>query len=263
MTSSTTPKVVLAGLPNAGKSTLFNRLVGSSLALVSEEEGTTRDYLGAFVTHQGVAFELIDAAGWDDQAFGVGGAAQQQRADQVRRAALMVWCTPCDLTERQQERDDAALRESNPGSTPLLRVRTKCDAASKTLSEEGQTPDRRCCDGHRHAEADDVVAEEVQVSARTGIGIEELRRRIVERLTCPASRSSEWLGMTAARCQSSLEQAASALNRAENAARLSSCGDELLAVDLREALDHLGQIVGAVYTDDLLDRIFSKFCIGK
>ena len=69
--------------------------------------------------------------------------------------------------------------------------------------------------------------------------------------------------MTAARCRESLEAVAEALNRAEESAGVVSVGDELIAVDIREALDHLGRILGVIYTDDILDRVFSKFCIGK
>jgi tRNA modification GTPase len=97
---------------------------------------------------------------------------------------------------------------------------------------------------------------------RGELGLDQLTQRLAELLAGSGSRSSAWLGMTAARCRDSLEHAAAALSRAEAAAGRQA-SEELLAVDLREALEHLGIIVGAVYTDDLLDRIFSKFCIGK
>ena len=69
--------------------------------------------------------------------------------------------------------------------------------------------------------------------------------------------------MTAARCRETLESIAGSLDRAFCAAQIRESGDELIAVDLRDALDHLGVILGVIYTDDILDRIFSKFCIGK
>ena len=73
----------------------------------------------------------------------------------------------------------------------------------------------------------------------------------------------QWLGMTAARCRETLESVSASMERAINAACVHETGDELIAVDLRDALEHLGMILGAIYTDDILDRIFSKFCIGK
>ena len=69
--------------------------------------------------------------------------------------------------------------------------------------------------------------------------------------------------MTSARCRETLELLANALERAERAAKVPTVGDELIAVDLRDAMDHLGVILGVIYTDDILDRVFSKFCIGK
>ncbi len=259
MTSATKPKVVLAGLPNAGKSTLFNHLTGQSLALVSEVQGTTRDYLQAEMTCHGVACELIDTAGWEDQTAGISGAAQNQRTDQLHRAALVLWCSACDQVEQQQLSDGAAYQQSCAELTSILRVWTKSDIPSGGR----QPPDCAFRRGDHNPGADAPRSEDVFVSAQAEIGLDELRQRIAERLAGSGSRASAWLGMTAARCRDSLTQAASALLRAETAVNTASHSEELLAVDLREALDHLGIIVGAVYTDDLLDRIFSKFCIGK
>lgn len=240
MTSRTVPKVVLAGLPNAGKSTLFNRLAEKSLALISPQAGTTRDYLRTELSWNGVRFELIDTAGYDDDSSGIEELAQGQRSDQFQRANLIVWCSSSDQTPPQLLLDEAALSEMKTTAIPLLRLWTKCD-------RETSMP-------HRY---------DTNISAHTGFGLIEFQQRLSKLLTEENIRSTAWLGMTAARCQESLEQASAALKRAEGTARDLDAGDELLAIDLREALDHLGHIVGAVYTDDLLDRIFSKFCIGK
>lgn len=239
MTSSAVPKVVLAGLPNAGKSTLFNAFIGQVAALVSPERGTTRDYLRANITEHGVTFELIDTAGWEDDKEGISAAAQLQRADQFRRADLIIWCSACNQDESQRLADDAAFQEADDSSTQVLRIGTKSD------QNGAEFPDWLC------------------VSASTEAGLEDLRQSLASALAGESTRSHPWLGTTAARCRDSLERAQAALLGAEEAAGFESAGDELLAVDLREALEHLGAVVGAVYTDDLLDRIFSKFCIGK
>jgi tRNA modification GTPase len=241
MTSSTRPKVVLAGLPNAGKSTLFNVLAGESLALVSSERGTTRDYLRAELTWQGVGVELIDTAGWEATELGISGVAQSQRADQFERADLILWCSACNQDELQHRLDDAAFKDIVRSATPVLRIGTKADQ----LSLPQNSPSLPV------------------ISAQTGDGLEALREALIRALSVDTSQQRAWLGMTAARCRESLTQAREALCRSEQAALVDAAGDELIAVDLREALDHLGAIVGAVYTDDLLDRIFSKFCIGK
>jgi tRNA modification GTPase len=85
---------------------------------------------------------------------------------------------------------------------------------------------------------------------------------LAELLAAESRGRRQWIGMTAARCQSSLLAARDALDRTAEATSL-GLSDDLVIVELREALEHLGHIVGAVYTDDVLDRVFSKFCIGK
>ncbi|HUQ68995.1 MAG TPA: tRNA modification GTPase [Planctomycetaceae bacterium] len=227
-------RVVLAGLPNAGKSTLFNALIGADRALVSPVAGTTRDYLVADVAWSGCRLQLIDTAGWDDAADPIGAAMQSLRAGQMSHADLVVWCTAADAPPSERSADDELRRTL---SNPVLPIVTKADIVS--------------------------AADALAVSAITGDGLAALQEHICEMLGATTSAGRQWIGSTAARCQESLRTAADALHRAVAAASHPSTGDELVAVELRSALDHLGAIVGAVYTDDVLDRIFSKFCIGK
>ena len=102
-----------------------------------------------------------------------------------------------------------------------------------------------------------------EISALTGEGLDKLAEALRVSLAASRGGARQWLGMTAARCRESLEAVAESLRRAEESAGVESFGDELIAVDVREALDHLGRILGVIYTDDILDRVFSKFCIGK
>lgn len=227
--ASVTPKVVLAGAPNAGKSTLFNALVGRQAAIVSETRGTTRDYLAAEVRLNGLALTLIDTAGEEAAADAIAGEAQLRRIEQLAQADLILWCVAAD---------EAVPRE-NAFPEKSLTVLTKADLL------EGSAPAGR-----------------LAVSVRTGAGLVGLRTAIRQQLDDAAHRDGQLLGTTAARCRDSLEGAAAALDRALGIARYEA-DQELLAIEIREALEELGEIVGAVYTDDLLDRIFSKFCIGK
>jgi tRNA modification GTPase len=234
--SATRPRVVLAGLPNAGKSTLFNALVGSDAAIVSDQRGTTRDYLAAHVSAQGVTFTLVDTAGSESADGAISDAAQQLRREQLARADLVVCCVgPESSGECLTE-----LAGVNLPAERLLIVRTKVDLNPVSLAPFSP----------------------LAISAKTGAGLHELASAIAERLVDPAVDSQGLLGTTAARCRDSLHGARSALDRALAIARGDS-DEELLAIELREALDEIGKIVGAVYTDDILDRIFSKFCIGK
>ncbi|MCA9070693.1 MAG: hypothetical protein KDA84_17305, partial [Planctomycetaceae bacterium] len=98
--------------------------------------------------------------------------------------------------------------------------------------------------------------------AITGEGLEELKATISKRLSENRRGARQLIGSTAARCRESLTAAASSLEEAQNAAE-HFLGDEIVALELHQVLDHLGRILGTVFTDDILDRIFSKFCIGK
>jgi tRNA modification GTPase len=96
-------------------------------------------------------------------------------------------------------------------------------------------------------------------SSRTGVGLNELRRAIAARL---AELSTSAVASTAARCGESVDRTAAALSRAIELAT-AQAGEELVAAEVRAALDGLGEVAGVVYTDDVLDRVFSRFCIGK
>ena len=245
MQSRARAKVVLAGLPNAGKSTLFNRLASSTSALVSPREGTTRDFLSAPIDWQGLSFDLIDTAGWELESTGIAQSAQHQRADQLRDADVLLWCSTATLDATQHDLDEELFAQAEAQSRCALRVSTQIDRiefppAAAVL-------------------ADPALA----ISAVTGAGLDDLAEQLRSRLAASRGPGRQWLGMTAARCRESLESVVTSLARAEEAAESDATGDELLAIDIREALDHLGRILGAVYTDDILDRVFSKFCIGK
>jgi tRNA modification GTPase len=262
MQSRSRARVVLAGLPNAGKSTLFNRLTGRPSALVAAQAGTTRDFLLADVDWRGLQFDLVDTAGWEQTGdrtdgpaeAGISAAAQDHRSQQVIDADVVVWCSAANLSADQRRHDDALFADAMRQARKSLRVQTQVD--------------------HPQAEpwlgaSDDLLLEGIaspgslEISALTGEGLDALADSLRRGLASSQGASRQWLGMTAARCRESLETAAKALTHAEESAGMESIGDELIAVDVREALDHLGRILGVVYTDDILDRVFSKFCIGK
>lgn len=245
MESTGSLSLVLAGLPNAGKSTLYNALVGDAqAALVSEVAGTTRDYLVTPLNWKGQSIHLIDTAGLETGAHAISVSAQNFRQAQMQQADLVVWCTAADLpTELSAE--DREQRTRLAEARNVLTVRTKCDLCPAADSE--------------HA----VLSEaELEISVAEGTGLEALQDRILERLSEAYRGGRQLIGSTASRCRESLRSAGQSLQAAEEAAEL-QLGEELVAIEIREALQHLGAIVGQVYTDDILDRIFSRFCIGK
>ena len=120
-------QVVLAGLPNAGKSTLFNRLAQAATALVSPEQGTTRDFLTQTVNWNQLTFDLIDTAGWENAASGIAAAAQQQRVDQLQRADLLIWCTAAGLDQHDAQSDQNLFATASEQASTCIRLVTKTD----------------------------------------------------------------------------------------------------------------------------------------
>jgi tRNA modification GTPase len=112
------------------------------------------------------------------------------------------------------------------------------------------------------ASAPDLRVPAIATSSRTGAGLPELRAAMAAQMSAVLPPESSVVAGTAVRCRESLRCAAESLERAQEVAGRGS-GEELVAAEVRVALDELGKVVGAVYTDDLLERIFSRFCIGK
>jgi len=222
-------RVVLAGQPNVGKSSLFNALGRSPSALVSPEEGTTRDYLVQWLDIDGVTIELVDTAGWRPVNGAIEEQAQTLGREQLGQADLVLLCQESG-SELTSEENKLLAR----GEPPVLHIGTKCDVG-------------------------EVLTGGLATSAVTGEGLEKLRGLLAVRAR---ARARPALAPSLSRCRHHVAACLDHLRRAHSAALF---GDppEVLALELRGALDQLGEMVGAVYTDDLLDRIFSRFCIGK
>lgn len=231
-------RIVLGGLPNAGKSTLFNRLIGSSKAIVSAIAGTTRDYLSSVRPLGGLQVEIIDTAGWETACDLIMQQAQQLRSEQMQTCDLLVWCTAADLAEDLCQENNRLRKELSGKDVPVLDVTTRCD-----LPKGG-------------------VSGPMQISAATGDGINELLEGMLEQLQSDQGGRSELLSTTAARCRDSLQRSLTSIDSAISAAEHRQ-GDEITAFELRATLHEIGTILGEVYTDDILDHIFSNFCIGK
>ncbi len=229
------PRVVLWGEPNVGKSSLLNALAGSAVAIVSDRAGTTRDYVTNTLSLEGAQCLLVDTAGATRDSFEPVAAAAQQ-ATQRSTAAADVTLLCLDASRPLSDWETAQLREPTTG--PSLVVLTKCDLPSARAPQPG----------------------EIATSSTSGVGLAELRAAMARQLH--EFRAESALVGTAVRCRESLQQAADALARAHSSA-MQGDGEELVAAEVRLALDGLGQVVGAVYTEDVLDRVFSRFCIGK
>ena len=220
-------RAALVGRPNAGKSSLFNALAGGA-ALVSPIAGTTRDYLTRTLTLNGVEVELIDTAGWQDAADSIEAQAQHLGREQTTRADVVVWCDEgCAFSPA----DEARLKVTG---AVVLKVFTKSD-----LAHEGS-----------RALACSVVSEN---------GLDALRAALGD---AAASLTRSPLAPSQSRCRGHVLACQERLREARTHAAHND-PPELLALALRGALGPLGEMTGAVYTNDLLDRVFSRFCIGK
>lgn len=240
--SQTRYRVVLAGLPNAGKSTLFNAIVGNEAAIVSPQSGTTRDYLSREIEWNGLAIELIDTAGQEENVPGsIDDAAQTKMREACDGADLVIWCTSSVQTHEVAAADQQGRSQVHQSGGRVLRVLTKCDLTSGSTS---------------------MQSADVAVSAATQAGLAELSDAVRTSLGTASASNRHLIGSTAARCRESLAASAESIGVALRAAEYGE-GDEFLALEIREALNHLAMILGETYTDDILDRVFSKFCIGK
>ncbi|TWT98943.1 tRNA uridine-5-carboxymethylaminomethyl(34) synthesis GTPase MnmE [Neorhodopirellula pilleata] len=241
--------IVLRGLPNAGKSCLLNTLTRTDTAIVTDQAGTTRDVITVQVQYEGHSFSITDTAGIenrsdDDEDFDVMSQAQMQADDAVRKADVCLWCIDASDTESAHSIDALTMVSDNAKrSVTNLLIYTKTDLAAAPI----ETNANGAC---------------TAVSSVTGEGIEQLWNRL--RAIAESRDAVETGGVigTAARCRDSLRQAIVCLNNAI-ASTQNQAGHEWVAAEIRSAVDHLGEVTGAVYTDDILDRVFSRFCIGK
>jgi tRNA modification GTPase len=237
------PTVVLCGAPNAGKSKLLNTLAGLDSAIVSDVAGTTRDPIEIRIETASSALRVIDTAGFnpllsdaeagvDDDASRIDFQAQQLGKRMAETADVRLWCSSF---------------ESQLGMPPTwfgthLPVATKSD-----LADPGQLEDAR---------RDGWVA----VSALAKSGIDQLIQCVVD--TLRSGEDGMGVATTAARCRETLADVSTGLADAASIAA-SGGGHELVSAELRLAIDAIGRVTGTVYTDDILDSIFSRFCIGK
>ncbi len=258
VTSSERPRIVLIGRPNAGKSGLFNAMIkraapqSNDAAIVSPQPGTTRDWLEAELKIGDFHLTLLDTAGIEavetiDSHDLPRQLAQALTRDAIEQAGLVLLCLESGATQvvTLTESERLFLRDN---AERAMIVRTKCDlCAVDTLRDMSNVASRE--------------VPEIMTSAETGEGLPRLFEAIQLRLQRDNTHG-EVVPATALRCRESLRHAAESLH---NALQLTETlrDDLLIATEMRVALEHIGQMTGAVHNDEILDRIFSRFCVGK
>ena len=235
-------QVVIAGQPNAGKSSLLNALAGAELAIVTPVAGTTRDVVQQTIQIEGVPLHVVDTAGLRDspevdevERIGI-----ERAWGRIRQADVVLFLH--DLTRADDpayQAADAAIAADLPAGVPLLHVWNKLD----------QRPDAA------------VPAEALALSARQGDGLEALRQRLLQ--LAGWERAGDGLFMARERHLQALHRVQTHLEAATTWLDGSADALDLLAEELRLAQHALGNITGEFTADDLLGVIFSRFCIGK
>lgn len=237
--------VVIAGRPNAGKSSLLNALAGREAAIVTEIAGTTRDVLREHIHIDGMPLHVVDTAGLrdtDDHVEKIGVQRALKAIGEADRVLLVV-----DATAPEAD-DPFALwpefLEQRPDPAKVTLIRNKADLSGEPVALEISD------DGH-------VT---ISLSARSTEGLDLLREHL--KACMGYEQTSESSFSARRRHLEALQHASNALEHGRSQLTLAGAG-ELLAEDLRQAQHSLGEITGAFSSDDLLGRIFSSFCIGK
>ena len=235
----------IVGIPNVGKSSLLNALLREERAIVADLPGTTRDVIEASTVINGIPMILIDTAGLETPpADAVEAEGQKRAAERLKSADLVLLVLD---QSRLVEPHEARLIQGVPREKTIA-VLNKSDLEPSEEKVKSKIPEKM---------------EYVLLSAKFGQGLEELRRVILEKVAGGEVGNAS-IGEIAPnmRHKESLEKAAKATQRCIEAMN-AGLAPELLALEVRSAIDHLGEITGKTVTDDLLDRIFSTFCLGK
>jgi tRNA modification GTPase len=224
---------VIVGEPNVGKSSLLNALLREDRAIVAPTPGTTRDLIEAMCNVGGLPLRLMDTAGQRDSTDPV-------EIEGNRRARALLPKAQLLLQVVEAHQPYVATKIEFPEDVPGLLIANKADL--------GRDPS--------------LPPEAIFISAKTGEGLGDLEAKIEEALLAGVTDETETVLTINARQNATLERAAQSLGRAVEALR-GSLGLELVSVELREALDHLAEVIGQTDNEAVLTRLFQNFCIGK
>jgi len=232
--------IVIAGKPNVGKSTLLNALLNEERAIVSDIAGTTRDTIEDELNINGIIFRFIDTAGIRDTADIIEAKGVERTLERMKQAKLIMYMVDALQTPDELEEQLIDLKKID---IPYLVIVNKADL----FTDEQK--------------AEFAKKEVLFLSAKENIGVEELKTALLAKVNLHSINTSETLVSNIRHVEAlkNTERAlANVLNNIDNPVT-----SDFLAMDIKQALHYLGSITGQVSTDDLLENIFSKFCIGK
>lgn len=232
--------VVIAGKPNVGKSTLLNALLNEERAIVSDIAGTTRDTIEDEININGVTFRFIDTAGIRETADVIEAKGVERSLEKMKQAKLIIY-----MVDAQEDQTEVLVQLDGLKKqlTPYLFIVNKAEllnAEQKTFFNEHEA---------------------LLISAKEKVGMDLLEHSLLEKVNLSNINTSETL-VTNIRHVEALKQTQNSLNNVLGNIDNPVTSD-FLAMDIKQALHYLGEITGTVTTDDLLENIFTKFCIGK
>ncbi|MCS4432833.1 tRNA uridine-5-carboxymethylaminomethyl(34) synthesis GTPase MnmE [Aquiflexum gelatinilyticum] len=234
---------VIAGKPNAGKSTLLNALLNEEKAIVSEIAGTTRDFIEDEINIGGVIFRFIDTAGLRETTDIIEAIGVSRTQEKMKTASLILYLF--DLTDTDMVEINRDINRLENQGVPFIKVANKIDKASPDFVRElkAKYPDT------------------IFISAGQKENLEVLKSRILELVNLDKFRTGNTIVINIRHYDSLVKTRQSLLDVLEGLDR--QITNDFLAMDIRRSLHYLGEITGEITTDDLLANIFSKFCIGK
>lgn len=230
--------VVIAGSPNVGKSTLLNTLSETDRAITNSLPGTTRDAIDVPLILDGVPINLVDTAGIRQTSEGIEREGVNRTFNYLKKADLIILVHDPELIE--------TLYGDYPNNVPVLEIMNKVDLLTKTELESTQR----------------THSNRLFLSAKTGFNIELLKQQIKASLGISSSLSDN-ITITTSRQQRALKHCFDKLNATAELLNSPRCAYELVSIELREALDAIGLILGKTTPDDILNNIFNQFCVGK
>ena len=243
--------VVIAGRPNVGKSSLMNALLNEDRSIVTSIPGTTRDTIEEGLNINGLTIKIVDTAGIRESE----GLVEQEGIKRTQRAiegaGLIIFLL--DGSEGLREEDKDLIKEIKQKNKPVIIAINKIDIISATEGTE---------DTENYKKLNIFYACIVKISALKNIGLNELKNKIFDIIYNGHCKTPEGIFITRERHRELLSKAHDSLNKALHAIN-QNLSSEFIAADLRLALESLGEITGETYSEDVLNRIFQEFCIGK
>jgi tRNA modification GTPase len=246
---------VIAGRPNAGKSTLLNALLNEERAIVSNIAGTTRDTIEETFVVDGITFRLIDTAGIRHSNDTIESIGIERTFDAIGKASLVLYVFDASITSQQEL--ETELAQIPKGNHVIIPIGNKVDLVGAGKSTVISAPLNHLID---HLGEGGNIEPATYISSLNKHGIDELILRLRDFIK--TNKNSNDIVVSNLRHYEALQQSSNALEQVLQAIEMQMSG-ELLSLDIRKAIFHLGEITGEITTEDLLGNIFSKFCIGK